>query len=67
MNHDRVEIYEDKSGEYRWRVRAANGEIVATGEGYSTAKDAHRGFTDAACAVANAFGRVGNGGNGARS
>jgi uncharacterized protein YegP (UPF0339 family) len=29
------EVYEDRGGEYRWRLRAANDEIVATsGEGY---------------------------------
>jgi uncharacterized protein YegP (UPF0339 family) len=30
-----VEVFKDASGEWRWRTRAANGEIVATsGEGY---------------------------------
>jgi uncharacterized protein len=43
-----VDIYQDKTGDYRWRVVAANGEIVATGEGYTTEQDAERGFRDAA-------------------
>ena len=30
--------------EWRWRVKAGNGEIVASGEGYTTERDAHRGF-----------------------
>lgn len=33
------EIYSDKSTpdrEFRWRFRAANGEVVADGEGYTT-------------------------------
>jgi uncharacterized protein YegP (UPF0339 family) len=30
-------IYEDSAGEYRWRLRAANNEIVAdSAEGYDT-------------------------------
>lgn len=33
---------------YRWRLKAANGEIVAAGEGYTTRTDAHRGI-EAAC------------------
>ena len=30
----RFEIYLDESGEYRWRFRADNNEVVASGEGY---------------------------------
>ena len=30
----RFEIYQDESGEYRWRFRADNNEVVASGEGY---------------------------------
>lgn len=29
-------IYRDRSGYYRWRLVAANGEIVAVSESYST-------------------------------
>lgn len=33
--HDTVEVYEDKLGEWRWRSVARNGETIATsGEGY---------------------------------
>jgi uncharacterized protein YegP (UPF0339 family) len=28
--------------EYRWRLKAGNGEIVAHGESYTTRADAHR-------------------------
>lgn len=32
----RFQIYKDKKGEFRWRLRASNGKIVAdSGEGYS--------------------------------
>ncbi|MFW6028783.1 MAG: YegP family protein [Halanaerobiales bacterium] len=29
-------IYQDKAGEWRFRLVAKNGEIIATGEGYAT-------------------------------
>ncbi len=32
-----IEKYEDKGGEWRWRLRAVNGQIIATsGEGYTS-------------------------------
>lgn len=37
------EIYQDSKGEHRFRLKASNGEIVATGEGYSTRAGAIRG------------------------
>lgn len=30
----KFEIYNDKAGEFRFRLKAKNGEIIATGEGY---------------------------------
>ena len=31
------EVYQDKSGEYRWRLKASNGQVIASsGEGYSS-------------------------------
>lgn len=41
------EIYTDAAGESRWRMKAANGEIVATGEGFTRAEDAERSLSDA--------------------
>ncbi len=36
------EVYEDDGGEWRWRLRARNGNIVAdSGEGYTGRTDAH--------------------------
>ena len=34
LKHPKFEIYLDKAGEYRFRLKARNGEIIATGEGY---------------------------------
>lgn len=30
----KFEMYTDKAGEYRFRLKAKNGQIIATGEGY---------------------------------
>lgn len=43
-----VEFYEDKAGEWRWRLKGANGEIVAHGEGHDSESDAKRAFLTAA-------------------
>ena len=32
----KFEIYADKKGEIRFRLKATNGQIIATGEGYKT-------------------------------
>ncbi len=34
LKHPKFEVYLDKAGEYRFRLKAKNGEIIATGEGY---------------------------------
>ena len=39
VTHPKFEMYQDKAGEFRFRLKARNGEIIATSEGYKT-KDA---------------------------
>ena len=34
LKHPKYEMYLDKAGEYRFRLKARNGEIIATSEGY---------------------------------
>ena len=34
VKHPKFEMYQDKSGEYRFRLKARNGKIIATSEGY---------------------------------
>ena len=34
--HPKFEMYQDKAGEYRFRLKATNGQIIATSEGYKT-------------------------------
>jgi uncharacterized protein YegP (UPF0339 family) len=50
----KFEIYKDRSGEYRFRLKAANGEIVASGESYPTKQGAHRGVEAVQRAAAGA-------------
>ena len=41
----RFEVYEsmkNPNAPHRWRLYARNGEIIASGEGYTTKKDAER-------------------------
>jgi uncharacterized protein YegP (UPF0339 family) len=41
----KVVIYEDERGEWRWRVRANNGRIIAdSGEGYKTKGNCRRAW-----------------------
>ena len=38
-----IEVYRDLAGEYRWRITARNGQIVATsGEAFATKGNAER-------------------------
>jgi uncharacterized protein YegP (UPF0339 family) len=36
QGHPKFEMYTDKAGEYRFRLKARNGKIIATSEGYTT-------------------------------
>jgi uncharacterized protein YegP (UPF0339 family) len=40
----KFEIYKDKAGEFRFRLKAGNGEVIATGEGYKTKASALNGI-----------------------
>ncbi len=32
----KFEVYQDKGGDYRFRLKASNGQTIATGQGYTT-------------------------------
>lgn len=34
ISHPKYEVYTDKAGEIRFRLKATNGQIIVTGEGY---------------------------------
>ena len=40
----KFEIYQDKAGEFRFRLKATNGQIIAVGEGYTTLKNCQKGI-----------------------
>ena len=35
LTHPKFEMYQDKAGEFRFRLKARNGEIIGTSEGYT--------------------------------
>ena len=42
MELPKFEIFKDKAGYYRWRLKAGNGEIVANSEAYVSVANAKR-------------------------
>jgi len=35
MKHPKFEMYQDKAGEFRFRLKATNGQVIAVSEGYT--------------------------------
>lgn len=44
VKHPKFEVYQDKSGEYRFRLKARNGEIILASEGYKEKKSCLSGI-----------------------
>ena len=42
--HPKFEVYADKAGEFRFRLKAGNGQIIAVGEGYKAKKSCLNGI-----------------------
>ncbi len=42
--HPKFEVYTDKAGEYRFRLKATNGQIIAVSEGYKALKSCLNGI-----------------------
>ena len=40
----KFEIYKDSRGDYRFRLKAPNGEVIAWGDGYSTKSGCKNGI-----------------------
>ena len=40
----KFEMYQDKAGQYRFRLRARNGQIIAVSEGYTTRASCENGI-----------------------
>jgi len=39
----KFEVYEDRAGKFRFRLKAANGQVVASGEAYEAKSAAKKG------------------------
>ena len=44
VKHPKFEVYQDKAGEYRFRLKARNGEIILSSEGYKEKKSCLNGI-----------------------
>ena len=44
LAHPKYELYKDKAGEFRFRLKASNGEIIAVSEGYKSKASAKNGI-----------------------
>ena len=44
QKHPKYELYKDKAGEFRFRLKAANGEIIGKSEGYKAKASALNGI-----------------------
>ncbi len=44
LKNPKYELYTDKAGEFRFRLKAANGQIIAVSEGYKAKKGALNGI-----------------------
>jgi uncharacterized protein len=40
----KFELYEDKAGKYRFRLKAGNGQVIAVGEAYESKDAAKKGI-----------------------
>ena len=51
----KFEVYKDRAGEFRWRLRATNTQVLASsGQGYTTKRDCMSGIESVKRAVADA-------------
>ena len=44
VKHPKFEMYQDKAGEYRFRLKATNGEIIGVSEGYTAKASCKNGI-----------------------
>ena len=44
LKHPKFEVYLDKAGEFRFRLKATNGQIIAVGEGYKAMASCKNGI-----------------------
>jgi len=44
LTHPKYELYQDNAGEFRFRLKAKNGQIIVTGEGYASKANCQNGI-----------------------
>jgi uncharacterized protein YegP (UPF0339 family) len=44
MADGKFEVYTDKAGEFRFKLKAPNGEVIAVSEGYTSKKSCMNGI-----------------------
>ncbi|MBQ9082326.1 MAG: YegP family protein [Clostridia bacterium] len=44
VTHPKFEMYADKAGEFRFRLKASNGQVIVTSEGYKTKESCLNGI-----------------------
>ena len=44
MGDGKFEVYTDKAGEFRFKLKAPNGEVIAVSEGYCSKKSCMNGI-----------------------
>ncbi len=44
VKNPKFEMYEDKAGEFRFRLKASNGQVIAVSEGYKTKASCKNGI-----------------------
>ena len=44
MKHPKFEMYQDKAGEFRFRLKATNGQVIAVSEGYTAKANCQNGI-----------------------
>lgn len=44
LSHPKFELYQDKAGQFRFRLKARNGKIIAVSEGYSSKAGCENGI-----------------------
>ena len=50
----KFEVYKDKAGEFRFRLKATNGQVIATSEGYTSMASCENGIESVKKNAANA-------------
>ena len=54
LTHPKFEMYQDKAGEFRFRLKATNGQIIATSEGYVAKASCENGIASVKANAADA-------------